>query len=166
MTVKLYTVEGMGGTFNLFDNGIHDVRRDLLTMPGVKPGGVYTFPQRNSLLIDIRETRHANPKSKIAIIGHSLGCVTACSITDYLFVDLLALFDTAGAVPSRLGKNTGLALDFADVAGSIAPDFRPMPVPEYESRIRRYSGNMGHVQCPYNPQWRAILKSEMGMLAK
>lgn len=166
MTVRLYTVEGMGGTFNLWDAGIHNVRDDMLKIPGVFNGGTYTFPQRDQLLAQYRRDRKSQPGEKRVIIGHSLGCVTACSITDYETVNMLALFDCAGGVPSRLGKNTGLALDFADVAASIAPDFRPQAVPGYESRIKRYQGNMGHVQCPFNPQWRAILKSEMERLAK
>lgn len=155
MTVRLFTVKGMGGTFGLFDSGILDVRREVLSISGVKDGGVFTFPQRDVLLAECYRARQRG--ERIAIVGHSLGCVTACSVTDYMPVDLLALYDTAGAAPSKLGKNTALALDFADAAASVAPDFRPQAVAGYESRIRRYRGSMGHVQCAFNPQWRSIL---------
>lgn len=164
--VRLYTVKGLGGTFGLFDQGILDCCSECLAIPGIRDGGVYTFPQRDYLVAQIRNDRAANPSLKIAIIAHSLGCVTAMSVTDYMPVDLIAAFDCAGGAPSRAGRNTKLCLDFRDVAGSIAPDFEIRAVPGFESRIRHYIGNMGHVQCPYNLKWRTILRSELAILAK
>lgn len=172
MIVHVYIVKGMGGAWGLFDAGMNFVRGELDKMPGVVDGGIFTYPQRDQIVALIRARRRANPASKIAIVGHSLGAVTACSVTDYVPVDLIALYDLAGAMPSRLGKNTGLALDFYDVAADIVPEWRPEAVRGYEkrangeARIVRYQGRMGHVQCAFNQSWLRILKREIEILAQ
>ena len=166
MTVRAYFIKGLGGTFGLYDAGIKDVRSDLVSMPGVRDGGMYTYPQRDYLVAQIRNDRAVNSSLKIAVLGHSLGAVTAMSVTDYLPVDFVVLFDVAGGVPSRVGKNTKLCFDMYDVAADMVPEWRPQAVPGYESRIKQYRGALGHVQCPFNKQWRAIIKSEMAILAK
>lgn len=170
--VHLYFVKGMGGTFSLFDDGIEYVQRECLAVPKTIGGGMFTFPMRDKLAAAVQNVHRVSPKDAVAIVGHSLGAVTAASVTDYTYVDLVAMYDVAGANPSPFARNTGLALDFYDVAADMVPEFRPRCVkgfelrPDGSQRLRHYKGAMGHVQCPFNREWLNILKAEIRALQK
>lgn len=162
--IRGFFVKGMGGSFRLFDAGILDVRADLLANDLVLDGGTFTYPRRDALVAFVRNA--ISRGEKVAIFGHSLGAVTGCSVTDYCKVDLLVLYDIAGAVPSKLGRNTIQCLDFYDVAADVVPEWRPEAIKGYENRIRRYRGALGHVQCPFNADWRRIVKATLRYMMK
>lgn len=165
-SVFCYFHYGLGG-YSL-SSGTNDFVRagiERAFIPGVICRPCASHSAWHETARDIRVQRARNPAARFMVMGHSLGAVTATYVTDSDAVDVLALYDIAGGAPSPLARNTRLCLDFYDAAFDIVPEWRPVMRPGYENRLRTYRGNMGHVQCVFNPHWLGILIGEIRRLA-
>jgi hypothetical protein len=137
--VRVYVMYGLWG--RMFSAGMEDVlATNLRKIKGVICPPTFQHGQWQIIVDAIRNT----PNDIHVVIGHSLGGVKATKITDYVKVDLLVLYDLAGAPPSKLGKNTGRCIDIYDVLPDIVPEWRVQAVPGHEKKIERWTSTYGH----------------------
>lgn len=136
----VYVMYGLGG--RLFSAGMEDVlAREIRKLPNVVCPPTVSFKSWESLINEIKK----QPKgSKTVVIGHSMGAASATYITDYVYVDLLVLYDLAGKVPSRLGSNTGRCIDIYDTIPDLVPEWRVEAVKGHEHKIVRWYSQYGH----------------------
>ena len=136
----VYIMYGLGG--RLFSAGMEDVLgANLRTLPNIVCPPTRQYYQWESIVDEIKN----QPKnSKTIVIGHSLGAAKATLISDHVPVDLVVLYDLAGAAPSKVGKNTGRCIDIYDVIPDMVPEWRVEAIKGYENRIERWTSNHGH----------------------
>lgn len=138
-TVRVYCMYGLGGRW--WSAGMEDV----LAVNLRKIKGVYVQPTREfgnwqEIVAEIKKT----PNDIHVVAAHSLGAVMGTKITDYVKVDLLILYDLAGATPSKLGKNTGRCIDIYDTIPDLVPEWRVQAVTGHEKKIERWYSQYGH----------------------
>src|SRR5688572_28691469 len=105
----------MYGLGRIFSAGMEDVLAASIRTSVV---GAFCPPTRSwsewrSIVEEIKKQPEG---SKTVVIGHSMGGASATYVTDHVPVDLVVLYDLAGRVPSRIGKNTGRCIDIYDIA--------------------------------------------------
>jgi hypothetical protein len=139
MTVRVYCMYGLGGA--LWSGGMETVlARSLRKVPGIIVQPTRHYNQWPEIVDEIKKT----PGDIHCVPGHSLGAWAATRVTDYAKVDLLVLYDLAGKVPSKLGKNTGRCIDIYDTIPDLVPEWRVQALPGHESKIVRWHSQYGH----------------------
>ena len=139
MTTRVYCLYGLGG--RMWSAGIEDVlARAIRKIPGVQCPPTRGYMQWREIVEDIKNT----PNDKHVVIGHSMGAASATYVTDYVPVDLVVLYDLAGQAPSKLGKNTGRAIDIYDTIPDMVPEWRVQAVKGHEKKIARWYSQHGH----------------------
>lgn len=136
----VYIMYGLGGA--IWSGGMETILApSIRALPNVVCPPTRQYFNWRSIVDEIKQL----PKgSKSVVIGHSMGAATATYVTDYTYVDLLVLYDLAGKVPSRLGKNTGRCIDIYDVIPDMVPEWRVEAIPGHEKKIERWHSRYGH----------------------
>ncbi len=140
MTTYVYIMYGLGGP--IWSGGMETVLgANIRTIPNVVCPKTMRYGSWGSIVNAIKR----QPKdSKTCVIGHSMGAASATYCTDYVYVDLLVLYDLAGKVPSRIGKNTGRVIDIYDTIPDLVPEWRVQAIPGHEAKIDRWYSRYGH----------------------
>lgn len=138
--LRVYCMYGLGG--RIWSAGIEDVvaARIRKALPQAIVPATRNYTDWQSIVADIKAT----PNDKHVVIGHSLGAVMATKVTDFAKVDLLVLYDLAGAPPSMIGKNTGRVIDIYDTYPDMVPEWRVQALPGHEQKIERRYSSYGH----------------------
>jgi pimeloyl-ACP methyl ester carboxylesterase len=136
----VYVMYGLGGA--MFSAGMEYVlAANVRKLPNVVCPETRSWSQWESIANEIKK----QPKgSRTVVVGHSMGAATATYVTDLVPVDLLVLYDLAGKVPSKLGKNTAKCIDIYDTIPDLVPEWRVEAVAGYEKRIDRWYSQHGH----------------------
>lgn len=140
MSTYVYLMFGLGN--GLWSGGMETVLgAGVRTIPGVICPPTYNYYDWKDIVDAIKK----QPKgSKTVVCGHSLGASSATYITDYVYVDLLVLYDLAGRPPSKLGKNTGRCIDIYDTIPDLVPEWRVEAIKGHEKKIDRWYSQHGH----------------------
>jgi hypothetical protein len=140
MTTFVYCMYGLFGP--AWSGGIENVlARAIRQLPNVFCPTTREHTQWPGIVAAIRAQSEG---SKTVVIGHSLGAVSAVRVTDDVPVDLLVLYDLAGHIPSKIGKNTGHCIDIFDTVVDIVPNFRIQALPGHEHKIEQWRSQYGH----------------------
>jgi hypothetical protein len=132
---------GLGGP--TWSSGIENVvAKNIRKIPNVVCPPTRNHTEWKTIVDEISKLEKG---TKVVVVGHSMGAASATYITDYVYVDLLVLYDLAGKKPSKLGKNTGSCIDIHDTFPDIVPEWRVEPVsPQHAHKIERWKSNFGH----------------------
>ena len=162
MTTRVYCMYGLGGA--LWSYGIENVlARAIRKLPDTYVPATRGYTQWREIVDDIK--RNKRPGDKIVVIGHSMGAASATYVTDYVQVDLVVLYDLAGQAPSKLGKNTGRAIDIYDTAPDMVPEWRVQAVKGHEQKIERWTSAFGHTGQDDSIQLASKVVEEVKKLA-
>lgn len=136
----VYLMYGLGGS--IWSGGMETVLgAGIRAIPNVICPPTRQYYEWEEIVDEIKR----QPKgSKTVVIGHSMGAASATYVTDYVYVDLVVLYDLAGRVPSWLGKNTGRCIDIYDTIPDLVPEWRVQAVKGHESKIDRWYSRYGH----------------------
>lgn len=142
MKTYVYCMYGLGGAF--WSGGMEYVlAKKIREIPNVICPPTRSWTDWGEIVDEIKK----QPKgSKTIVIGHSLGAAKATRVTDFVYVDLLILYDLAGTSPSRLGSNTGHCIDIYDTIPDAVPEWRVEAIKGHESKIERWYSQYGHTQ--------------------
>lgn len=140
---KIYVagMYGLGGA--IWSGGMEtilaaNIRKQI---PGVICPPTRLHTQWSSIVEEIKALPKGTPT---VVYGHSMGAISATKVTDYVYVDLLVLYDLAGGAPSKLGRNTGRCIDIYDTIPDLVPEWRVEPIKGFEDRIERWTTRYGH----------------------
>lgn len=143
MSTYVYTMYGLGN--GVWSGGMETVLgAGIRSIPGVICPPTFNFYDWDDKIVPAIK---AQPKgSKTVVCGHSMGAASATYVTDYVYVDLLVLYDLAGQVPSKLGRNTGRCIDIYDTIPDMVPEWRVEAVKGHENKIERWYSQFGHTR--------------------
>lgn len=140
MSTYVYIIYGLGN--GIWSGGMESVLgAGVRTLPNVICPPAYNYYDWEDVVDAIKKQPEG---SKTVVVGHSLGAAKGTRITDYCRVDLLVLYDLAGAPPSKLGKNTGRCIDIYDTIPDLVPEWRVQAVAGHENKIERWYSRYGH----------------------
>jgi pimeloyl-ACP methyl ester carboxylesterase len=160
MKTRVYCMYGLGGP--IWSAGIEVVLASAIRkIPGVICPPTRRYSEWRDIVADIKAT----PGDKHVVIGHSMGAAAATYVTDYVPVDLVVLYDLAGMAPSKLGKNTGRAIDIYDTIPDLVPEWRVQAVSGHEHKILRWYSQHGHTWQDDSPQLAERVVAEVRRLA-